>query len=177
MEIDAPCEDSDEFMLPELENCVKQIKVATKDVAGRHDEILCNGQDTKTILPTTSHTGPNDKSEMLPALGSNPMIKEQLLQTLGESLSLRDCPFQNSGAKGDESEDVPEQTSLKETSELNPYLKNSTNTREFLVCENLPDQTRKETETQTGLLDLHFPNGSGLPYVTLDTFELTPKHS
>ncbi|XP_054842821.1 interleukin-31 receptor subunit alpha [Eublepharis macularius] len=159
-------EDNDECQLLNLEYCLKQSNVTTEDAVSSC-EVSCS-EEHKAIqfLPqTVPSTGQHFRNQLLPAL----MIQRQPLQRSEESL-LEHC--QNSSSKDEETQD---QTSMKEKTEFNPYLKNSIHTREFLVCENLSVPKKKDRKKEVVPIPICVSGGNGQQYVALDAVVLNER--
>ncbi|XP_044302693.1 interleukin-31 receptor subunit alpha isoform X2 [Varanus komodoensis] len=137
----------DGLQLPNQKNILKQANDPAKDLVGSH-EILISGEDKAM-------------QTFLPAFSLEHDIWNQALQSL--KMDFKD--FEN--------EEAQDQSNLNGKTSVNPYLKNSVHTREFLVSENSGRST-KGTNTQPGALASCLPNGAEQSYVTLDTFKLFP---
>uniref|UniRef100_A0A8C6YLV5 Interleukin 31 receptor A n=1 Tax=Nothoprocta perdicaria TaxID=30464 RepID=A0A8C6YLV5_NOTPE len=69
-------------------------------------------------------------------------------------------------------EEVSNLLDFSEKVVFNPYLKNSVNTREFLISESLPEHNKNEPKSQSIAISPLQPNIVGQTYITVDMFGL-----
>uniref|UniRef100_A0A8C8R5K5 Interleukin 31 receptor A n=1 Tax=Pelusios castaneus TaxID=367368 RepID=A0A8C8R5K5_9SAUR len=156
----------------------KQTHISTKDMANTVEKMLCD-EENEVVKPLSSSVPymvaeQDFRSQMLlSALLPSRTLQCQELEISKEGLceSLHSA-IESLSSKENEREEVLERTDFKEENAVNPYLKNSINTREFLISENLPE-FNKETKNQLVVLVPFQRNTIGQPYVTLDAFGLT----
>ncbi|XP_014449540.1 interleukin-31 receptor subunit alpha [Alligator mississippiensis] len=172
-----PHENQTELLLIKHENYESDhTDTCAKDVPNDHKKELCNKEHevVKSFSPSLPYivTEQDFRSQMLSAVKPNRKIYP--VEKLEEDFSKPQfSPVQNSSSKDNENEDG-ECTDIKEAATFNPYLKNSVNTREFIVPENLPDRNKNESRTQSTAP--FQKNTAGQSYVTLDMFGLTIAH-
>nr|XP_006139618.1 interleukin-31 receptor subunit alpha [Pelodiscus sinensis]XP_006139619.1 interleukin-31 receptor subunit alpha [Pelodiscus sinensis]XP_006139621.1 interleukin-31 receptor subunit alpha [Pelodiscus sinensis]XP_006139622.1 interleukin-31 receptor subunit alpha [Pelodiscus sinensis]XP_014437250.1 interleukin-31 receptor subunit alpha [Pelodiscus sinensis]XP_025035455.1 interleukin-31 receptor subunit alpha [Pelodiscus sinensis] len=167
-----PDEDHSALLVKGHENYdSKHTNVCIKDMDKEPNKILY-GKAHKVVKPL-SLSSPYIVTEqtLLSALMPTRKIQNQQLEISREGL----CESQHSSienSKENERDQVLEPTDFKEETKINPYLKNSVTTREFLISENLPEYNMEAKKQLVVLAPLQ-QNTIGQSYVTLNMFGLS----
>ncbi|XP_025918534.1 interleukin-31 receptor subunit alpha [Apteryx rowi] len=173
-----PCfpEEHENLLLMNRENHVSEYTdINTKDMINGDEKIPYSEEHeaAKHLSPSMPYTitDPDIRSQVLSTL--IPAKKIQPLEMLEDDLhESQRTSHQNEENKGE----VLNLPDLSEKAVFNPYLKNSVNTREFLISENLPERSKNEPKSQSTAISPFQQNIVGQSYVTLDMFGLATAH-
>ncbi|XP_068783533.1 interleukin-31 receptor subunit alpha isoform X2 [Struthio camelus] len=173
-----PCfpEEHEDSLLMNHENRISEYTdINTKVMINRDKNIPYNeeheaAKHLSASMPYTM-TDQDFRSQVLSAL--IPAEKIQPIEMLEDYLhEHQDVSNQNEENK----EEVLNLSDLSEKAVFNPYLKNSVNTREFLISENLAEHSKSEPKSQSTAISPFQQNVVGQSYVTLDMFGLATAH-
>ncbi|XP_068781217.1 interleukin-31 receptor subunit alpha-like isoform X1 [Struthio camelus] len=173
-----PCfpEEHEDSLLMNHENHISEYTdINTKVMINRDKNIPYNeeheaAKHLSASMPYTM-TDQDFRSQVLSAL--IPAEKIQPIEMLEDYLhEHQDVSNQNEENK----EEVLNLSDLSEKAVFNPYLKNSVNTREFLISENLAEHSKSEPKSQSTAISPFQQNVVGQSYVTLDMFGLATAH-
>ncbi|XP_064355901.1 interleukin-31 receptor subunit alpha-like [Dromaius novaehollandiae] len=173
-----PCfpEEHEDSLLMNRENHVSEYTdTNTKD--------MINGD--KTIPYNEEHEAAKHLSPSMPYTISDQDFRSQVLSNLIPAKQIQPIEMleddlhesQHTSHQNEENkEEALNLSDLNEKAVFNPYLKNSVNTREFLVSENLPEHSKNEPKSQSTAISPFQQNVVGQSYVTLDVVRLATAH-
>ncbi|KAM8793352.1 LOW QUALITY PROTEIN: interleukin-31 receptor subunit alpha-like [Eudromia elegans] len=153
----------------------KYTDVNTKDTINLDEKIPCNeGHEvTKPLSPSMPYT--TTDQDFSSQVQRSPLMPTKEIPVEMPEGDIHE--FQHTSHQTEErEEEVSNLLDFNEKAVFNPYLKNSVNTKEFIISESLPEHNRNEPKSQSIAISPLQPNILRQSYVTLDMFELATAH-
>ncbi|XP_062455733.1 interleukin-31 receptor subunit alpha [Rhea pennata] len=151
----------------------------------------CTDINTKGVINGDKKTQYNEEHEAakhlsssMPYAISDQDFRSQMLSTLIPAKKIQPIEkleddlheSQHTSHQNEENKEDLNLLDLNEKAVFNPYLKNSVNTREFLISENLPEHSENELKSQSTAVSPFQQSVVGQSYITLDMFGVATAH-